>query len=171
MDQTKRKMPEYIKEERKKALIGLFRMSKGKIRSNIQAMEIFYIMQKTGMLEKKLYDDFSFNGGTGLMAISWSLLEDFNKMIHADYSIERALSIPEEVKPELKKLLRMGEIELADICTYLHYLHPREKRVKDSYGYAQKYLGIDNKELDYIRGIVTSLKKNKRRVRKTYSVY
>ena len=156
---------EKIEDIRMGILKYLFEVSQNKIRSNTQVMEIIYIMQKTNVFKKKIYNDFNFTGGAGMFPISWLLNRDyehFNKynskkdMIILDEKQLKQL-IPEKSIPILEKLLKIDEMQLSNICVYLHYISPHEKRIKNIYNCSRKYFGINKKQLDETYKIVANL--------------
>jgi len=111
----------------------------GEIATNTRLGEFIYIAQEIGLINPKLYDDFSFNYGTGIIPISFTLLKDLDELKMKGAIISGSVKIQKDYRSQsitLKEwnesilraldLLDKTETQLAHFCSYLHYLKPRQ---------------------------------------------
>jgi hypothetical protein len=110
----------------------------GEVATNTRLGEFIYIAQEVGLIKPKLYDDFSFSYGTGIVPISFTLLKDIDRLKEMGVLLSGSVKIQRDYKSQnitLKEwnerilravdLLEKTETELAHFCTYFHYLKTR----------------------------------------------
>lgn len=124
--------------ERQKFILKLMQ-EVDEIATNTRLGEFIYIAQEMGLINPKLYDDFSFSYGTGIVPISFTLLKDIDRLKEMGVLLSGSVKIQRDYRSQnitLKEwneriirilaLLEKKETELAHFCTYFHYLKPRQ---------------------------------------------
>ena len=114
------------------------------VATNTRLGEFIYIVQETGLIKTKLYDDFSFSYGTGIVPISFTLLKDIDQLKEKGVLVSGSIKLQKDFKSlditleewdegirNILNLLEATETELAHFCTYFYYLKPRKAELNN----------------------------------------